>query len=175
MAGDFGTDQAYEYGGSDLGYVTVLKVRTMHPAVPLFVPPIATPESVRIDLNRAAATIWLDPPSAITCLRRSLESLLTELGVPAESTGQKKPKRLTLHQRLTLFRDQRPDVSDLLEAVKWVGNDATHEGGQITVDDALKIAAFLEVALGMLYVVDNSEILKHAKAIVRAKRLVPKP
>jgi hypothetical protein len=174
VSGDFSTDHDYEPGQPDPSYIEVYRVRTLHPAIPLFLAPEGTPESVRTDLHRAAATIWLDPPSAITCLRRSLESLLTEHGVPAVSAG-KITSRLTLHQRLEEFKKVRPDVADLLEAVKWVGNDATHEGGQIAAEDAVDIAEFVEVALGMLYVKDNSSILRHAKAIVQAKKLVPKP
>jgi hypothetical protein len=174
VSGDFSTDYGYEPGQPDASYIEMYRVRTLHPSIPLFAAPETAPESVQADLRRAAATIWLDPPSAVTCLRRSLESLLTEHGVPTNSTGTK-ASRLSLHQRLEAFKKVRPDVADLLEAVKWVGNDATHEGGQIAAKDAVNIAEFVEVALGMLYVKDNSAILKHAKAIVQAKTFVPKP
>ena len=174
VLGDFSTEYGYEPGQPDTSYIEIYRLRALHPVIPLFVAPDGTPESVRADLHRAAATIWLDPPSAATCLRRSLESLLTEQGVPANSIGTK-PTRFTLHQRLEEFKKVRPDVADLLEAVKWVGDDAAHEGGQIAAKDAVNIAEFVEVALGMLYVKDNSAILQHAKAIVQAKTLVPKP
>lgn len=174
VIGSFRTDWVYEPGDVESGLAEVYRVRSIYPAVSLFVPPEGTPESVRDDLRRAAATIWLDPPSATTSLRRSLESLLTEQGVPTHSTGTT-PKRLTLHDRLVKFRNQRLDVADLLEATKWVGNDATHEGGEITSEETLVVAEFVELALEMVYVKDNSAVLSHAKAIVQAKKMVPKP
>lgn len=173
FTGDFAVERHYD-PGTDEYFRGTCKVRTMHPAVPLFAPPVNTPASVKAALLRAANTIWLDPLSAMTCLRTSLEALMTEHGVPTSETTRKgKTRRLSLHERIARFRNDQPDVSDLLEAVKWVGNDATHEGGQpITSTDALDMAEFVQVALDMIYVPDNSLILERARRIVIAQALV---
>ncbi|MEX3755793.1 DUF4145 domain-containing protein [Mycobacteroides abscessus] len=170
--GDFGVEQEYD-PVADEHFQTIFKVRTLYPAVALLQPPDGTPVSVAADLLRAAATVWLDPGSAMTCLRRSLETLMTEHRIPATSMTKKgAERRLTLHDRIELFRVLRPDVADLLEAVKWVGNDAAHgEGDGITQKDVLDMAEFVEVALGMLYVVDNSAVLARARQIVVSKGL----
>ncbi|GAA2053411.1 DUF4145 domain-containing protein [Williamsia deligens] len=150
-------------------YTDVLRVRTLFLAVPLFETPPGTPGSVASELLRAAQHIWLDPGAAATSLRRSLEALLTEQGVPT----QKGPCLLRLHQRILLFRDMSPEVGDLVEAVKWVGNDGTHaSGSRMTADDVLDTAEMIEVALGVLYAT-NAAIHARAARIVAAKTLVP--
>ena len=63
---------------------------------------------------------------------------------------------------------------ELLEAVKWIGNQGTHEDS-LTVADVLKSAAFLHRALELLYEtrVDDSDILDRAKRINEARKKSP--
>ncbi|MDJ0455171.1 DUF4145 domain-containing protein [Gordonia amicalis] len=152
----------------------------LYPALPLFELPDDVPDAVVTELDRAAAVVWADPRSAITALRTGLERLMDAQGVPARN---KVGRHLSLHQRLVDFRTgaaagttdaaTRVEASDLLEAVKWVGNDGTHTGSTpITAADVLEIAEFIEIALKMLYAPNNAAALARAKRIIASKALV---
>ncbi|WP_207843880.1 DUF4145 domain-containing protein [Williamsia soli] len=180
VLGDFavGWDEG-PTGRTELG--EFLKVRMLHPALSLVETPSGVPEPVVTELDRAAAIIWSDPRSAITALRTGLERLMDAQGVPAQAASGGPP--LGLHKRLKDFRTgaasgttdaaTRANASDLLEAVKWVGNDGTHAGGA-TIDAAavLEMAEFIEIALRMLYAPNNAAALARAKRIITSKALV---
>lgn len=179
VLGDFGVDWDTGPTGRTEMY-EFLEVRMFYPALPLFELPVDVPVAVVTELDRAAAIVWTDPRSAITALRTGLERLMDAQGVPANTRAG---RHLSLHQRLVDFRTgavssttdaaTRVDASDLLEAVKWVGNDGTHTGSTpITAADVLEMAEFIEIALKMLYAPNNAAALARAKRIIASKTLV---
>jgi hypothetical protein len=82
-------------------------------------------------------------------------------------------KRIDLHDRIIEFSKSHGVEGDLLLAVKYVGNEATHtELDAIDANDVLDMAEFIEVALGALYASNNDALVARAKRIVAAKQLV---
>jgi len=58
--------------------------------------------------------------------------------------------------------------------VKWIGNAGTHESG-LTVDDVVKGAKFLELALRRLYDTSEAELIATARDINRRRGLPRNP
>ncbi|MGZ8945970.1 MAG: DUF4145 domain-containing protein [Methylococcaceae bacterium] len=80
------------------------------------------------------ALFFADPTSAANPLRSALECFLDESSIIKERNG----KNIPLHQRLQEFKKSNGEVADLLGAVKWLGNDGSHVGQELTEDDLLK-------------------------------------
>ncbi|MGF0320572.1 DUF4145 domain-containing protein [Nocardia fluminea] len=145
------------------------RVRVLHPPVPVVEIPDSVPGSIRQTLLRAAGLAWSDPSAGIALLRQSIERLMDEQGIAATTANDKfRP----LHQRLTDFRAIESEVADLLEAVKWVGNEGTHPGGLDAVD-FVEAAELVELALKLLFKSDTSALHERARRVVQAKRWVP--
>lgn len=60
---------------------------------------------------------------------------------------------------------KRPEVANALMAVKWIGNDGSHDG-KLTVDDVLDGVDMLEHALNLLYG-DQDDILRRIAVVNR--------
>ncbi|MEV0683187.1 DUF4145 domain-containing protein [Nocardia sp. NPDC050378] len=145
------------------------RVRMIHPPVEVVEVPESVPTSIRQTLVRAAGVAWRDPSAGIGLLRQSVERLMDERQISASRpSGGFRP----LHERITEFRSVEPDVADLLEAVKWVGNEGTHPGG-LETSDFVEAALLVELALNILYRTDTSALQARARRIVAAKRWVP--
>ncbi len=167
-AGDFavepsGLPHPYEM------FETMLTVRTIYPPIRIVEISDSTPNTVQIDLRRAAAAAWCDPSSAISLLRSSVERVMDDQGIiTTDPTG----RRMSLHKRLEEFEKTNPDVAELLLAAKWVGNEGTHQTG-LSASDFLDIAEIVELALTLLYTPkESSRVRDRAKRITAAKKLV---
>ncbi len=169
--GGLAVDQVdWDYGGANLNLWEMLTVRTILPPIPVLDLSDDVPESVRAAALRAAALIWLDPLAFAGALRTAVEYLMDEHRILVRPPGA---KQVGLHDRLENFEKVQPQAGKLLLAAKWIGNTGAHETTPFTASDALDTAELVEVALGILYVPDNSALLARADRINTAKRLVP--
>lgn len=165
VSGDYGVDPEFgRYGQSTGDYVEMFRVRTLYPLIDIATVPDTTPQSVTNALARAAAVVWLEPSLAVTALRTSLERLMDAQDIL--------PKSNNLHNRLVEFKKTFPKEGDLLLAVKYVGNESTHEETEIEAGDVLDMVEFIEAALGVLYAPDHSALHARAERIIELKKMV---
>lgn len=107
----------------------------------------------------------LNPDAAANQLRQAVESLLTARGERRYTTTKAgKRKRLTTHERIESFRKREPQVSDVLEAVKWIGNAGSHDDA-LTVGQVAEGAGYLALALRLLYDRTEAALLASAQAV----------
>ena len=138
-------------------FVNKYRLQFIHPTIPLFKPPSDTPIEVEDALREAAAIIWMSPNGAANQMRRAVEALLTSRGV----------KQLTnLHDRIRLLEQTSPREASVLQATKVIGNAGSH-GQNVTVNDALDAAEFIELALRLFYDTSDQDVLNRAARIVR--------
>lgn len=147
----------------------IYRVRTLHPAVRVVEPPESAPAPVLRVLERAAGVVWQDPPTGLSLLRQAVERLLDDQGVTKASS---KGGYRSLGNRIAEFSRVNPDVAELLEAPRLVGNSGAHEE-QFTAKEFIEIAQIIEVALEVLYRETSTAAREHAKRIVAAKQYVP--
>ncbi|MDV8021371.1 DUF4145 domain-containing protein [Rhodococcus sp. IEGM 1330] len=160
----FGVDDDGHYRGSE---VDVLKVKHFYPPVEVFDHHTEYPVSVDQELRRVNALMWLDPAAAMTALRKGVEELLTERGLPTHrNTGKR--GRLSLDERLSEFKRDQPELSELLLATKWMGNVATHED-QVTLTEVAEAIEHVELTLTTLYRPNYATALARARSINDAK------
>ncbi|MDP9612847.1 DUF4145 domain-containing protein [Streptomyces demainii] len=115
-------------------------------------PRLEIPAPIEERLQAASTVLWADPSSAGNRVRAAAEALLDDQNIPRTATTAKgRTQRFTAHDRIVKFRTAgHPEEADLLEAVKWIGNDASHEDS-LSVADVLDGVDLLEHALRLLY------------------------
>ncbi len=148
-------------------YGEFLLLRSMLPALPLIDWPDRAPQSVRERVDDASRVLWSDANSAANRLRAAVEELLTAQRIRKQDD---KRKRLSTHARIELLREKKSVVADVLEAVKWIGNEGSHED-VLSVVDVLRGAALLEKAVHLIYDTSEADLLRLAKEINKKKGL----
>lgn len=152
------------------GYVEEFRLRFTAPALPIIAVPEECPEDVAGRVVEAGFLIWADPSAAANRLRLTTEQILDHQGVPRSTRNAKgKDVALKTHDRIELFRKNNPGVAEVLEAVKWIGNQGSHED-VLTQRDVLEGGRMLEHALRRLYDRSTDEIARRVQAINETNR-----
>lgn len=151
-------------------------VKYLDPPLHLIEVPTATPSATKGAVEDASRLILINPSAAANRLRQGLEALMDAKKV--NKTRSSKPKNgksrrigLSLHDRIESFRAQNAEVADLLEAVKWIGNDGSHES-ELSVEEVMIGARILELALRLLYETRSPMMDRQVKEIIRRKGIL---
>ncbi len=138
--------------------------------------PVKTPKVVGERIKEASAVLWVDPNAAGNRLRLAVEDLLTVRRVTRfkfvvdKKTRKRIRQHMSTHERLAIFKDKWPDAAKVFMAVKWVGNQATHEAS-LTVEQVIRQAEYLERGLKLLYDTKDHDLDREVRAINKAKRI----
>ena len=171
VSGAYRVEPIIEEGGRFYNeYGSYLRLRYAIPALPIMSVPPATPKVVQDAVVAASRIVWTDPSGAGNRLRVAIEDLLTEYGMRRFINTKGKRKRLSTHDRIQEFKKYESLAGETLEAVKWIGNQATH-GQELSVDDVLDGAGLLEYALKLLYDTSDDEVAKLVRKINKSKGL----
>ena len=148
------------------------RLRYSIPSIPLTDRlPDGCPESVVLRIREAGRIFWADPAGSANRLRSALEELLNVRRVRRiETTSTGKRRRLSLHRRIQILGIGNPEVAELIEAVKWIGNEGSHSS-EIDASNVLLASVILEHALFVMYDRSTAEIAKQARAVNRRRRV----
>lgn len=168
--GDWRVTDISGYTGQ--AYQSNYRLRSCVPALPIVKAPSGCPEPVKEALSQAAQVIWMDPGAAGNRLRFAIERVLDDRKVARTTASNGKRSRLSLHARIDRLRAKDKAAAEVLEAVKWIGNQASHEDS-VTIDGALEAARILEHALVLMYDRSPDEIRRRVQKINKERRLRP--
>lgn len=166
LAGDYSVEMGGSWGEQ---YVSVYRTRYANPSLPMMEFAPGTPEEVTSGVKRAAALLLLDPPAAANALRAAVERFLTVQGIASFQGGA----FLSAHKRIEAWkqRTRNDAVANCFLAVKWIGNEGSHEDSNLTVAQVLDGAEILEYAFRLLFDRTGDRIAAAAAAINAAKGL----
>ena len=172
VAGDFSVDHDAGEDGRATEF-EYFRLRFATPALSLVKPPPGTPPTVIAAIRSASSVLWAAPTAAANRLRVATEELLTAQRV-RRTTINKQGKReaLKTHARIVAFQQKQPKAGDALRAVKWIGNDGSHDS-DMSISDVLKGARMLSYALRILYDKTDAQI-EHEVRNVNARKGLPK-
>jgi hypothetical protein len=168
VAGDYMVDFDATEDGRTQDFNFYL-LRFALPALKIIVPPERTPESVTKAIDSAAVIIWADPSAAANRLRFAIDELLTANGVPRFRNANGRRRRLLTDERIKEF-GRWEFGADALEAVKWIGNQGSHESG-LSATDVLDGADLLGHELKILYDRSEEAIERRIRAVNRRRGL----
>jgi hypothetical protein len=143
-----------------------LEVRHILPALPLMDLPNNVPVNVRNLVDSASAVLLSDPSAAATRIRSAIERLLDEQRIRKTSPANRS-KRLSLHERILLFRPANPTAADFLMAMKWIGNVGTHESSPLPLSAVLDGIELFARAIELIYDQEGRALERRAATINR--------
>jgi hypothetical protein len=154
-------------------YATQLRAKYFDPPLHLIHVPQRTPEATGEAIRDASQLLLINSSASANRLRQGTEALLDSKKVKRTTMGTRQDgsrfrKQISLHDRIVAFRKSQPEVADLLEAVKWIGNDGSHESG-LKAQEVLIGARILETALKLLYETSDPELERQVKKIIKNK------
>jgi|SRR6201993_1417606 len=154
----------------DVDVVEHISPRYFNPALRILPYQSYYPKEVEDALLKSYEVFWIENAACAGAIRKVVEVIMTDRGIP-KTTINKNHKRviLPLNQRIDKFRVKNPEVSEMLEAIKWIGNDGSHAQDELKRDDIWKAYDILEHGLEKLYNQEHKIILKAAKAINKSK------
>ncbi|WP_319463796.1 DUF4145 domain-containing protein [Micromonospora sp. RTP1Z1] len=152
----------------DYHYYEILKLRHILPPPPVIELPDGCPTTVADRIGEAAGLLFVDPSAAGNRIRIAVEELLTAQKIRRFTHGRK--GRLSAHARIRLFRDKNDEAAQFLEAVKWIGNDASHDVG-LSAEAVIDGLELLEHALKLIYNDRSKSLARRVKSINRRRTI----
>jgi hypothetical protein len=157
--------QDYETG--DQALLQFFEPAFINPAPPIFPIPKECPEVVTKELTNAFGLYWSDRGSSANRLRAATEALLTHRRVPRTKINKhRKRVRISLHDRIEIFKNKDSQSSEYLIAIKWLGNAGSHYGlDELSGDDLLDGFELFEHVVERVYQSPERRLKKIAKGI----------
>lgn len=172
IAGDYTVDIDVDDEGRTVE-VDIYRLRFATPSLKIIILPLGTPDVVAKAINSAASVIWADSNAAANRLRMAIDELLTAYRMPRFRNSNGRRIRLTTDARIKEFRRYEARVADTLEAVKWIGNQGSHEAG-LSVTDVLDGADLLGFAIRDLYDKSEEQMERKIRTVIKRRGLPSK-
>ncbi|MFK3989997.1 DUF4145 domain-containing protein [Psychrobacter sp. NPDC064578] len=141
-----------------------------HPNLELITIPKNTPADIKKLLNQSFELFFSSPSSAANLVRASIEEILNDQNIPDYFISKKgKHVILTLHGRIDKLPEKYDGLKDKVFALKWLGNDGSHSGSTISLDDAMDAYELIEEVLSKIYSSKDADLARLAKEINESK------
>lgn len=167
VAGEGGLFEDPDLEQHRMDYSELFAPNYVSPSPPLIAVPEECPETVVDQIRKANVAQWGDYDAALMHLRIAVERLLDAQNVVSTRTTPKGRSYLSLHDRIDLFRAQRPKEADALLAAKWLGNPGAHNE-EVTRGDVFDMYDILERVLDLLY--GNASVLEKLISSINAAK-----
>jgi len=159
------------YDGSP-DYETYYAPRFFLPTIPLFPVSKNLPETVKGQLMLSFSHFWNDPSAGGNSLRRAMEALMDHFKIRRKRlTPKQKMHKLVLHDRISEWGKSKPEyqnLSELLLAVKWIGNAGSHQA-DLTKNDLVEAYKLAEHVFSEVFDTRTETLKKIAKRVNKSK------
>jgi len=147
-------------------FYEMFRIKYFFPPVPFIQIPAKTPKKISDIVKRSFAPAFFDQSASGHLLRYAIEELLTVLKVPRFGlTTKGKKYRLTLYSRIERLPLKLHSHKDKLQAIRWLGNAATHD--DLKVNNLKLLYEIADKLLEALYGTGERELLREIKQILR--------
>ncbi len=158
-----------ENGYSNPNFIQCYYPKFFYPPLNIITLKKSYPQNIKKELIKSFSHFFNDKASCANKIRICIELLMDNFRVrKTRTTTAGKRKRLTLHERISEFKDINNYVSELLLAVKWLGNKGSHYEN-VSSDDILTAYEILDLSLTKLYDTREKEIKRIVKMINKTK------
>jgi hypothetical protein len=136
-----------------------------YPTVRLFNYPKDTPENVKKELLKAFSLFWSNPSACANSLRKTTERIIDYKEGKSSNT---------LHRRIENLKSDNSELKKFLMAVKWIGNDGSHEEIELEHYDVIFGFKFIEKCLIELFEKKTMDLNSIAEKINTTKSSISK-
>ncbi|MES2014697.1 MAG: DUF4145 domain-containing protein [Patescibacteria group bacterium] len=161
---DYNDEQGYS-----ASYLDIFRPKFFSPHLNIFKISPNTPVDIRDSIEKSFQLFFINPSASANHMRIALEQLLDYLKVKKFETVKNKRFIISLHKRIESIPSKVSELKDLFFAVKWLGNDASHDGG-VSMDNVMDVYDMFESILDEIFGKKTKEIKKIAKKINRRRR-----
>lgn len=145
-----------------------------YPNLKLFELPKEVSAEVEEQINLSFSHFFNDLSSSANKVRTAIEFILDDVKAPKfkfkiKAGNKKRVYFRTLHGRIVNYKTKRRKVSDLLLAIKFIGNEGSHVG-KVELKDILDAYELLYQVIDIIYVKKQQKILEIAKEINEKKK-----
>ncbi|MBN9983077.1 DUF4145 domain-containing protein [Rhizobium laguerreae] len=169
VAGEYRTEYHDQYDfdqEQDVSFeVSTYYPQSIRPAPKIIQIPKTLNHDSRYHLQRAHELFWVDPASCANRLRIVVEYLLDQLAIARNGV---KGKRLDLAARIERLKAVKPGHEDALTALRYVGNNGSHDGF-VDFEDVVDCFDFLEEAITELLENQRAKRAARMQEIIAAK------
>jgi len=128
------------------------------------------PYDIEDALKNAFKLFWTDNSACANAIRITIDEILNDKRIlKTKLLKSKKRIKLTLHERIELFKKKNTEIANHLMAVKWIGNAGTHSE-DIDTEDLLDGFDLLKYSLEKLYTSHDKEIAQLTKKINQRRK-----
>jgi hypothetical protein len=124
-----------------------------HPPLNIFPVSDYCPKEIQKTILLAFSHYWNDTSASANSIRTAVELILNEQKI---EKGDKENK-LKLHARIELYKKKNKELGTRLMAVKWIGNEGSHEG-ILSADNILDGFEILYSVIHELYDLPNQNL-----------------
>jgi hypothetical protein len=120
---------------------------------------------------RAFQSYWSDRRACLAALRSAVEAILTQQGIKRYYIQRKRNSvngrrvNLPLHRRIEVYRDRNISCADMMMALKWVGNEGSHDDNEPSRELVLESFDILRAMLFSLYDETEMRVARSTKRI----------
>jgi len=131
------------------------------------------PEETAYDVQEAIITafkvFWINNSACANAIRTTVELILNDKNIKIIEKTNKKWRKLSLHERIELFKNINSEIANKLMALKWIGNAGSHDE-ELENENLLDAFEILQIALEKLYNTYEKEINKKTNLINKRKK-----
>ena len=169
-SGNFSVEDNPIQTSNEVPFINIYQCKYLNPSIPILsnTLPIDTPKKVVARIKEAEQILLTDPNAAANRFRLAIEEVMNSYGINRFQIQNHKRSRLTTHARLLNFKKYEYSIVDAFMAVKWIGNQGSHED-ILSVDDLLTAAEILKFGLEALYGDAEAEMERKIKNILKQK------
>jgi hypothetical protein len=122
------------------------------PALNIFPLDEKCPKEISGQLRLAFGLFFCNPAGAMSHVRKAVEALCSRLGIGPRRLINRKVVNVALHTRIERLRTEKNlgALADRLLALKWLGNEGSHDGN-ISKDDVLDAFELFEDVIDRQY------------------------
>ena len=164
-------------------YENNFKIETVSLPLQIITLPVEIDEELKEIIDKSFKLFWIDTSSCANKIRTAIEFLLTQkFKIPKTQIRKDKVKstqskpvffrsRLTLGERIGLMKglnskfNKYKHLADNLKAIKWIGNDGSHNTENIDKNTLFDIYKILKTILEEVYSTEKQEVKIITKAI----------
>lgn len=141
------------------------------PAPAMFPIPPKAPEELVSQISNDFSLFWMDFEACAGRLRVCIEMFLDDMKIPRTRTGKAgRDSSVNLDMRIKEYETINSETSNLLLAVKWIGNAGSHVNlSKLDREDLLDVFEILGYVLEETYVSSKKRLTASAHAINTAK------
>lgn len=175
MKKDYEIPSETDEGNPSIEYATFYEPKFFFPNLRLFILPDEITKSIKDQIDLSFSLFFCDLSSCANKIRVTIEMILDDIKAPRYRMIKKKKKRqpLILHERIENYKKTNKTVSELMLAIKFIGNEGSHKG-TLEVNDILDAYEILFQIVEIIYAKQKEKTLQLARHINTHKKPLSK-